>query len=408
MSLIAISEGMLLTSFILYVVATIVFVVAITGKRWANRDPKQHERKYGRAGFILVLVGFLAQLVYVITRWIVGGHSPTSNMFEFMAFLSFCIILAFLIIYWIYRLTVLGVFAVPTGVIMLAYASVFPHEITPLIPALQSYWLHLHVTTAALGEGILAVGFAAGLMYLVRVVPQEKNSKSNFWLEAVLVVVLMLIGFILMVSVYAALDQRTIFSVSKLDEQGNVVATQEVEYVLPAIVAPNQSTITQAGPMTPWFEAPAWMEGKDAARKLNTLIWSVISGIVLYGLLRLVCRKRLGAVLHSTVEDIEPDLLDEISYRAIAIGYPIFTLGALVFAMIWAAEAWGRFWGWDPKEVWALIVWLYYSAYLHLRLSRGWMGLRSAWMSVIGFIIILITLVVVNLVIAGLHSYAGV
>lgn len=408
MSLIAISEGMLLTSFILYVVATIVFVLAITGKRWANRDPQQHERTYGRAGYLLVMVGFLAQLVYVVTRWIVGGHSPTSNMFEFMAFMSFCIILAFLIIYRIYRLTVLGVFVVPTGIIMLAYASVFPHEITPLIPALQSYWLHLHVTTAALGEGILAVGFAAGLMYLVRTVPQDRTTKSTFWLEAVLLVVLMLVGFILLVTIYAGLDQRTVFSFPQFDEQGNVVATQEVEYVLPAIVAPYQSSITQAGPMTPWFEAPIWMEGKDAARKLNTLIWSVISGTVLYGLLRLMFRKRLAAVLQPMVADIEPDLLDEISYRAIAIGYPIFTLGALVFAMIWAAEAWGRFWGWDPKEVWALIVWLFYSAYLHLRLSRGWMGLRSAWMSVIGFVIILITLVVVNLVIAGLHSYAGV
>ncbi|WP_126427388.1 c-type cytochrome biogenesis protein CcsB [Brevibacillus marinus] len=408
MSLIAISEWMLLASFFLYVVATIVFVLAITGKRWANRDPKQHERRYGRIGYLLVLIGFLAQLTYVITRWIAGGHSPTSNMFEFMAFLSFCIILAFLIIYRIYRLTVLGVFVVPTGIIMLAYASVFPHEITPLIPALQSYWLHIHVTTAALGEGILAVGFAAGLMYLVRTVPQERPTKSTFWLEVVLLVVLMLVGFILLVSVYAGLDQRTTFSVPQFDQQGNVIATQEVEYVLPAIVAPYQATITQAGPLTPWLEAPVWMEGKDAARKLNTLIWSVISGTVLYVLLRLMFRKRLAAVLKPTVAEIDPDLLDEISYRAIAIGYPVFTLGALIFAMIWAAEAWGRFWGWDPKEVWALIVWLFYSAYLHLRLSRGWMGLRSAWMSVIGFVIILITLVVVNLVIAGLHSYAGV
>ncbi|UFJ43275.1 cytochrome c biogenesis protein CcsA [Brevibacillus humidisoli] len=399
---------MLLVSFILYVVATIVFVLAITGKRWANRDPQEHERAYGRSGFVLVVIGFVAQLGYVIARWIAGGHSPTSNMFEFMAFLSFCIVLAFLIIYRIYRLTVLGVFVIPTGIIMLAYASVFPSEVTPLIPALQSYWLHIHVTTAALGEGILAVGFAAGLMYLVRTVPQDRPSKSTFWLETVLAVVLMLLGFILMVSAYANLDQKTSFSFPQFDAEGNVESTHEVEYVLPAIVAPYQSTITKPGPMTPWFEAPVWMEGKDAARKLNTMIWSVFSGLVLYGLLRLTFRRRLAAVLQPTVADIEPDLLDEISYRAIAIGYPVFTLGALIFAMIWAAEAWGRFWGWDPKEVWALIVWLFYSAYLHLRLSRGWVGTRSAWMSVIGFVIILITLVVVNLVIAGLHSYAGV
>ncbi|WP_260405269.1 cytochrome c biogenesis protein CcsA, partial [Paenibacillus sp. 598K] len=126
------------------------------------------------------------------------------------------------------------------------------------------------------------------------------------------------------------------------------------------------------------------------------------------GLLRLVLRKPLGAVIHPLMDGIDPDDLDEITYRAIAIGFPVFTLGALIFAMIWANIAWSRFWGWDPKEVWALITWLFYSAYLHLRLSRGWQGAPSAWLAVIGFVIVMFTLIGVNLVISGLHSYAGV
>ncbi|MDY7046963.1 cytochrome c biogenesis protein CcsA, partial [Virgibacillus sp. M23] len=85
---------------------------------------------------------------------------------------------------------------------------------------------------------------------------------------------------------------------------------------------------------------------------------------------------------------------------------PVFTLGALIFAMIWAQLAWTRFWGWDPKEVWALITFLFYAAYLHLRLSRGWHGEKSAWLAVIGFAIIMFNLIFVNLVLAGLHSYA--
>jgi cytochrome c-type biogenesis protein CcsB len=150
------------------------------------------------------------------------------------------------------------------------------------------------------------------------------------------------------------------------------------------------------------------MKGVNAGRKFNTVIWSVISGLILYGLLRLIARRPLGAAIQPALTDINPDDLDEISYRSIAIGFPIFTLGALIFAMIWAQAAWGRFWGWDPKEVWALIVWLFYSAYLHLRLSRGWLGAGSAWLAVIGFVIVMFTLVGVNLIIAGLHSYAGV
>ena len=74
--------------------------------------------------------------------------------------------------------------------------------------------------------------------------------------------------------------------------------------------------------------------------------------------------------------------------------------------MIWAQIAWSRFWGWDPKEVWALVTFLFYAAYLHLRLGRGWAGEKSAWLAVIGFVIIMFNLVAVNLIIAGLHSYA--
>lgn len=407
--MITISNWLLNAAFILYVLATIFFVVAVTGKRWAGRDPKENERRIGRIAYTIAVIGFLAHAGYIATRWIAMGHSPTSNMFEFMAFLDFCIILAYLILYRIYPITVFGAFVIPLGIIMLGYAYVFPKEVTPLIPALQSYWLQIHVTTAALGEGVLSVGFASGLMYLIRTVRQDIASKSTRWLEIVIAVVFMLVGFIAMDSTFARMDQKTVFELPQQQMSGTgQTKNVQVAYTLPAIVAPAGATIVKEGPLSPIMSAPAWMEGKDAARKLNTMIWSVLSGVVLYGITRLMLRKRIAAALQPSVANIDPELLDEISYRAVAIGYPIFTLGALIFAMIWAEEAWGRFWGWDPKETWALVTWLFYSAYLHLRLSRGWIGTKSAWMSVIGFVIILITLIVVNLVIAGLHSYAGV
>ena len=162
------------------------------------------------------------------------------------------------------------------------------------------------------------------------------------------------------------------------------------------------------GMTEPLFTAPSWMEGASAGRKLNTVIWSILGGLILYGLARLVARKPLGAAIGPIVKGMDPEDLDEISYRAIAIGYPIFTLGALIFAMIWAQEAWGRFWGWDPKEVWALnhlVVLCRISASSSLqRLARQ----EIRMVGVIGFIVVMFTLVGVNLVIAGLHSYAGV
>lgn len=398
--MIEVSGNLLLMAFISYVLSTIAFVLAVTGKRWRDRSPEQHTNRWGWIGFTIAVIGVLFQTGFIITRWIAGGHFPTSNMFEFMAFLAYSIILAFIVIFLVYRITVIGAFVMPVGIIMLAYASVFPREIQPLIPALQSYWLKIHVTTAALGEGAFAVGFAAGLMYLVRTVDQDKSTASTKWLEATLCMILMLVGFIGTTTWFSSTGYQATFQVPV-----NGV-TSEVVYKMPPIAGPKDATLVTEGVMKPWFETPSWMQGLNAARKLNTLIWSIISGLVLYAIIRLLARRRIAQLIRPIVRDIDPETIDEISYRAIAIGFPIFTLGALIFAMIWAAEAWGRFWGWDPKEVWALITWLFYAAYLHLRLSKGWLGEKSAWLAVLGFIVVMITLVFVNLVVVGLHSYA--
>lgn len=409
----------LLCAFILYTVAFFVFVTAVTGKKWSSRDPERHVRAWGRGGLIVTVLGFLCHLGYFFTRWAAAGHIPTSNMFEFLTFLAMMIVLAFIIVFLLYKTAVLGMFAMPVGVIILAYALVFPPDIQPLIPALQSYWLKIHVTTAAFGEAFFAVGFAAGLMYLIRVVDYNNASaaamRERRGVEFVIFVVLLIVAFVLSVFLFRALGYEASFQqeTTRIDQNGQTITeTSTVDYVLPPIVKPFNSTTTTMKPflgMTePLFEAPPWMNGVNAGRKFNTLIWSIIAGLILYGLLRLILRKQIGAAIHPAVTGIDPEDLDEIGYRAIAIGFPIFTLGALIFAMIWAHEAWGRFWGWDPKEVWALITWLFYTAYLHFRLSRGWQGRKSAWMSVIGFVVVMFTLIGVNLIIAGLHSYAGV
>ena len=99
------------------------------------------------------------------------------------------------------------------------------------------------------------------------------------------------------------------------------------------------------------------------------------------------------------------DMLDTISYRAVAVGFPIFTLGAIIFGAIWAKYAWGDYWGWDPKETWALITWIVYALYLHARIVHGWRGTIAAWISIIGFLSTMFTLFGVNYLLSGLHSY---
>jgi cytochrome c-type biogenesis protein CcsB len=142
------------------------------------------------------------------------------------------------------------------------------------------------------------------------------------------------------------------------------------------------------------------------ALKLNSIIWAFLVGSFLYIVIRLLCRKSISQLLKPLTNRVNESLMDEISYRSVVIGFPLFALGGLLFAMIWAQIAWGRFWGWDPKEVWALITFLFYTALLHLRLSKSWEGEKTAWMAIIGFAIIIFNQVFVNLVIAGLHSYA--
>jgi cytochrome c-type biogenesis protein CcsB len=100
-------------------------------------------------------------------------------------------------------------------------------------------------------------------------------------------------------------------------------------------------------------------------------------------------------------------MLDNVGYKAIALGFPLFTLGGLVFGAIWAQHAWGRYWGWDPKETWMLITWLFYALYLHVRVKWGWRDAKTAWLAVLGFAVAMFTWWGVNYLLVGLHSYAG-
>lgn len=387
---------MLFIAFILYLIATLFYGGAIKAKK--NINEKKGTNKWGKIAVTLTIIGFISQLGYFILRWIASGHAPVSNMFEFTTFFGMALVGAFIVIFFIYRAVLLGLFTMPVAILVIAYASMFPRDITPLIPALQSYWLYIHVTTAAIGEAILAISFAAGLIYLVKAVNQSKSSKQTFWLEIVMFGLVTTLGFVLVSSVFSGIGYHEKFN--WVDKNKNQV---QVEYTMPAVIGPHKGELVTKSGFEPVVEMPAMIN----AKKMNTVMWSFVGGLILYGIIRLVLRKRIAAALQPFVRNIKLDFVDEISYRSVLIGFPVFTLGALIFAMIWAQVAWTRFWGWDPKEVWALITWLFYAAFLHLRLSKGWHGEKSAWLAVIGFVIIMFNLVAVNLVIAGLHSYAG-
>lgn len=385
-SLLSISSNALFIAFILLLIAIVPLGLAVKSKR----------KMFGRLGLLLTSVAFALQLVYFVVRWVAVDHAPVSNMYEFMTFFGIMLTGSYLIIHFLYKQLVVGLFTIPVSLIILGYGSVFAKEVSPLVPSLQSHWLTIHVMTVAFSSAILSVSFATGLIYLLRTLDVSKKSISTYSLEFVLYCLVVVIGFI---------GVSTVFSVAAEEVQvqfDNSQGQQEkaTYSMMPLIV--NKGAVTKNDEGIGIVE----ITNKIDAKKLNSIVWAFIVGTILYGVIRLITRKSISAVLKPWTSRVQPQLMDEISYRAVVIGFPLFALGGLLFAMIWAQIAWSRYWGWDPKEVWALITFLFYAAFLHFRLSKGWEGEKTAWLAIIGFGIIVFNQVFVNLVIAGLHSYA--
>lgn len=313
---------------------------------------------------------------------------------------------SFLIMYYLYRQSVIGLFALPIALLILGYANAFSKDITPLIPALQSNWLTIHVLTVAFSSAVLSISFVTSIIYLLKTVNPADKSKKTFCLELVMYFMVVVLGFIAMTSTFSAIGYE-----KNLQFENHKSEVDVYNYKLPTITIPKDSVVVHAVD-TNSYEAVDQKNGiieipnSIDALKLNTIIWSFLVGTVLYVLIRLLTKQKIIALLKPLTHKVNASSMDEITYRAVIIGFPLFTLGGLIFAMIWAQFAWSRFWGWDPKEIWALITFLFYATMLHLRVGKGWEGERTAWMAIIGFGIIIFNQVFVNLVIAGLHSYA--
>jgi len=300
-------------------------------------------RRIGRLANLALGLGFVLHTVGLGWRWRLSGHVPMANMYEYASLLAWMAALSYLYIEFRYRKTIVGTFVAPVVVAVMTCASLLPKDITQqLMPALQSYWLWIHVSLAALGEGAFAVAFAVSVMYLIQQARHGDAAPAG-----------------------VGAGGRRPRPALRLQMQGGgasaagAVAVLDAEDPIPDTVG----ELLAAGRAAPRGGSPAPAEALPS----------------------------LG-------------LLDEINYRAVAIGYPLFTIGALFAGAIWAYEAWGSFWSWDPKEVGALIIWLFYTAYLHARLQRAWQGRRAAWLSVAGFAIVILSFLG-NLWLGGNHAY---
>lgn len=272
MNYIQIESALFYIALALYLISTVLYFVFFVNKN----------EKAGEYGSKVVKIAFVLHTFALIFRSIGAKRLPLSNQYEFATSFAWAIAFFFILSEKKLKFRALGTFVVPIIFLIIGYAAMQNKDVRPLMPALQSYWLTIHVILAIFSYGAFAVSAGISIMYLL---------KSKFT---------------------------------------------------------NDEFVNKHIPSS--------------------------------------------------------EKLDVLSYRFVAIGFLLLTL-VIITGAIWAEVAWGRYWNWDPKETWALITWIIYAIYLHLRISRGWRGKSTAIFSIIGFICVLFTYIGVNTLLPGLHSY---
>ncbi|MCX4098765.1 c-type cytochrome biogenesis protein CcsB [Nocardia sp. alder85J] len=248
--------------------------------------------RFGNMAFAVLFVGLASHIVSIVLRGFATHRFPLGNMYEFVTMATGTAVLLGVLLLRDQRYRGMWAFLlVPVLILMFLAGTVLYAGAAPVVPALKSYWLPIHVTVVSIGSGVFLVSGVASLLFLLRL-RQPAGAESDTLLGAV-------------------------------------------------------------------------------ARRL-------------------------------------PDAraLDRLAYRTTIIGFPIFGTG-IILGAIWAESAWGRFWGWDPKETVSFIAWVIYAAYLHARATSGWRETKAAWINIAGFVAMLFNLFIINIVVSGLHSYAG-
>ncbi|HEY7593099.1 MAG TPA: c-type cytochrome biogenesis protein CcsB [Actinophytocola sp.] len=247
-----------------------------------DQDRRSRAERFGRMSVSLIVLGAVLHFAALALRGLATGRVPWGNMYEFGATLSLAAVVTWLVLLRRFPIRRLSVWLLlPVVVLMFLGGVVLYTTAAPVQPALQSYWLAIHVLAVALGSGMVLVPGVVSVLYLIKVY------------------------------------------------------------------------------------RPQW------ATRLP-----------------------------------DAQVLDQVAYRTTVFAFPIYTAG-VIFGAIWAESAWGRFWGWDPKETVAFVAWVVYAAYLHSRATAGWRGGRAAAINIVGFAVMIFNLFFINLVVAGLHSYAG-
>jgi cytochrome c-type biogenesis protein CcsB len=298
--------------------SNIVFAVLLVAMviYWVNLFFFREKTSISIIGRTSTVIANLLLFFILCSRWIVAGYFPLSNLYESLLFLTWTLLTVYLYIETQTKSRLIGAILIPTTLLINGFANLTltpeMQKASPLVPALQSNWLMMHVSMMLLSYGTLIMGSLLCILFLV-------------------------------ISRYQDVDLKIV------DNSSLPLYNVMVDYYEAKVVSPSNE-ISELG-------------------KLKLL-----------------------------------QSIDNWSYRIIGLGFPFLTIG-IISGGVWANEAWGSYWSWDPKETWALITWLVFATYLHARLTKGWEGKKTAILGGLGFFVIWICYLGVNFLGKGLHSY---
>jgi cytochrome c-type biogenesis protein CcsB len=324
-------------------------------------------------GTLCMLLSNFSMFLLLFLRWKESGHFPLSNLYESLIFLSWTCTVFHLVLENYTQNPWVGCITTPSALFVNAFATFcLPPEMqesSSLVPALQSNWLMMHVTVMILSYAALICGSLLAIAYLI--LTQNLNAlknQSKFILK----------DFNLTKSKNEFTNMN--FSVDFKSKEKFTDSALVVETFLPN---------SQMDPKTSFvFKSSDTLE-VDSDLELASFNASQTSETQISNL------KKKWKLANT---------LDNLSYRILGIGFPFLTIGILSGA-VWANEAWGSYWSWDPKETWAFLTWLIYAIYLHTRFTRGWQGQKPAIIASLGFVVVWLCFLGVNLIGEGLHSY---
>jgi cytochrome c-type biogenesis protein CcsB len=394
---------------------------------------------YVKVASLATGLGLIANTAAIAHRWYEAGHPPFASVYEMLLSFVWTLAVLTLVAEKKYGVKVIGTVTMPVTIVAVVLMQLLRTDVHPLVPALQSTWLHVHVTLAMLAYAACALSFALAMMFLIQdhlktetflavtsastlaiyasvvftrfenwgglnLVAWNPDAKAEVSISrgVRLFVTIPDLGWLMVLALVVVASPLVSYALArwKKDDGFLTLANRAVFVsILLQIMALVMFLVRASEGRYPSLDAEGLFPTSLAASPF--ILAGLVGGIfisLLY-LLLLWRRPDLERLLPSA------DGLDRITYQTIGIAFPLLTL-MIAAGAYWANQTWGSYWSWDPKETWAAITWLVYAGYLHMRVTRGWRGRRAAYFAILGFVVVMFTFFGVTYMLGGNHAYS--